>query len=298
MAPPHDHELGARRARPPAAARREAHLLRRRRRGAVADRDGHDHGRRHDHPVDRATCRRSTPAPLLDVLWRNLVVAAYLGAIGVCIGALLRNQVAAIVGVLLVLHRSSSRRCSASSPTSAASRRCRARRPALIGLGDEARHRPARARGGGARDARLADRAVRHRRCAAARARPDVGVGVQHRRTPDHRSRAGRRRRRRGPRRRGRRRGDAEALLGLRELLRPALSRRGLRGRALVLALDRQADRVGRDEQHRRLLLIGPQRPLGVADRARLAVVSRRTCQSSSPVATSPVRTRTEHTAC
>jgi hypothetical protein len=40
--------------------------------------------------------------PLLDVLWRNLVGAAYLGAIGVCIGALLRNQVAALIGVLLV----------------------------------------------------------------------------------------------------------------------------------------------------------------------------------------------------
>ncbi|MDX6688532.1 MAG: type transport system permease protein [Baekduia sp.] len=38
---------------------------------------------------------------LLDVLWRNLVKAAYLGAIGVCLGALLRNQVAAIVGILL-----------------------------------------------------------------------------------------------------------------------------------------------------------------------------------------------------
>jgi hypothetical protein len=40
--------------------------------------------------------------PLLDVLWRNLAGAAYLGAIGVCIGALLRNQVAALVGVLIV----------------------------------------------------------------------------------------------------------------------------------------------------------------------------------------------------
>ena len=39
--------------------------------------------------------------PLLDVLWRNLLGAAYLGAIGVCIGALLRNQVAALVGVLI-----------------------------------------------------------------------------------------------------------------------------------------------------------------------------------------------------
>ena len=40
-------------------------------------------------------------APLLDVLWRNLVGAAYLGALGVCLGALLRNQVAALVGVLI-----------------------------------------------------------------------------------------------------------------------------------------------------------------------------------------------------
>lgn len=38
---------------------------------------------------------------LLDVLWRNLVGAAYLGAIGVCLGALLRNQVAGLVGVLI-----------------------------------------------------------------------------------------------------------------------------------------------------------------------------------------------------
>jgi len=38
---------------------------------------------------------------LLDVLWRNLVGAAYLGVIGVCVGALLRNQVAGLVGVLI-----------------------------------------------------------------------------------------------------------------------------------------------------------------------------------------------------
>jgi ABC-2 type transport system permease protein len=38
---------------------------------------------------------------LLDVLWRNLVVAALLGALGVGIGGLLRNQVVAIVGVLI-----------------------------------------------------------------------------------------------------------------------------------------------------------------------------------------------------
>lgn len=38
---------------------------------------------------------------LLDVLWRNLVVAALLGAFGVCIGALVRNQIVAVVGVLV-----------------------------------------------------------------------------------------------------------------------------------------------------------------------------------------------------
>jgi ABC-2 type transport system permease protein len=40
-------------------------------------------------------------ADLLDVLWRNLTVAALLGALGVAIGALLRNQVVAIIGVLV-----------------------------------------------------------------------------------------------------------------------------------------------------------------------------------------------------
>jgi ABC-2 type transport system permease protein len=39
---------------------------------------------------------------LLDVIWPNLVSAAYLGALGVCIGALLRNQIVAIVGVLVL----------------------------------------------------------------------------------------------------------------------------------------------------------------------------------------------------
>jgi ABC-type transport system involved in multi-copper enzyme maturation permease subunit len=39
---------------------------------------------------------------LADVLWRNLVVAAYLGAFGVCIGGLIRNQIVAIVGLLLM----------------------------------------------------------------------------------------------------------------------------------------------------------------------------------------------------
>ena len=39
---------------------------------------------------------------LADVLWRNLVVAAYLGAFGVCIGGLIRNQIVAIIGLLLM----------------------------------------------------------------------------------------------------------------------------------------------------------------------------------------------------
>ena len=39
---------------------------------------------------------------LADVLWRNLVVAALLGALGVCIGGLLRNQIVATVGLLVV----------------------------------------------------------------------------------------------------------------------------------------------------------------------------------------------------
>jgi ABC-2 type transport system permease protein len=39
---------------------------------------------------------------LADVLWRNLVLAALAGAMGVGIGAVVRNQVVAIVGVLLV----------------------------------------------------------------------------------------------------------------------------------------------------------------------------------------------------
>jgi ABC-2 type transport system permease protein len=38
---------------------------------------------------------------LADVLWRNLLVAALLGALGVCIGALVRNQIVAVVGVLV-----------------------------------------------------------------------------------------------------------------------------------------------------------------------------------------------------
>ncbi|MEA2151692.1 MAG: type transport system permease protein [Solirubrobacteraceae bacterium] len=41
-------------------------------------------------------------ADLLDVLWRNLVVAALLGALGVGLGGLLRNQVVAIVGIFVI----------------------------------------------------------------------------------------------------------------------------------------------------------------------------------------------------
>jgi hypothetical protein len=38
---------------------------------------------------------------LADVLWRNLVVAALLGAFGVCVGGIVRNQIVAIVGLLV-----------------------------------------------------------------------------------------------------------------------------------------------------------------------------------------------------
>jgi ABC-type transport system involved in multi-copper enzyme maturation permease subunit len=39
---------------------------------------------------------------LADVLWRNLAVAALLGPLGVCVGALLRNQVVTVVGSIVV----------------------------------------------------------------------------------------------------------------------------------------------------------------------------------------------------
>lgn len=41
-------------------------------------------------------------ADLVDLLWRNLLVAALVGALGVGVGGLIRHQVAAIVGVLFV----------------------------------------------------------------------------------------------------------------------------------------------------------------------------------------------------
>ena len=37
---------------------------------------------------------------LADVLWRNLAVAAVLGPVGVCIGALVRNQIVTVVGLV------------------------------------------------------------------------------------------------------------------------------------------------------------------------------------------------------
>lgn len=40
-------------------------------------------------------------AELADVLWRNLLIAALFGALGVCVGALVRNQTVAVVGVLI-----------------------------------------------------------------------------------------------------------------------------------------------------------------------------------------------------
>jgi hypothetical protein len=41
-------------------------------------------------------------AGLLDVLWRNLAVAALLAPLGVAVGALLRNQIATVVGLFVV----------------------------------------------------------------------------------------------------------------------------------------------------------------------------------------------------
>jgi ABC-2 type transport system permease protein len=41
-------------------------------------------------------------ADLADILWRNLATAAYFGALGVCVGALVRNQVVGIVGLLVL----------------------------------------------------------------------------------------------------------------------------------------------------------------------------------------------------
>ncbi|MEO8689357.1 MAG: hypothetical protein ABI611_14240 [Solirubrobacteraceae bacterium] len=38
---------------------------------------------------------------LADILWRNLVAAALLGAFGVCVGGIVRNQIVAIVGLLV-----------------------------------------------------------------------------------------------------------------------------------------------------------------------------------------------------
>jgi ABC-2 type transport system permease protein len=39
------------------------------------------------------------PGGLADVLWRNLAVAAVLGPLGVCVGALVRNQIVTVVGL-------------------------------------------------------------------------------------------------------------------------------------------------------------------------------------------------------
>ena len=47
---------------------------------------------------DQATLDMAT---LVDMMWRNLVVSAYLGALGVCVGAIVRSQVGVIIGLLL-----------------------------------------------------------------------------------------------------------------------------------------------------------------------------------------------------
>jgi ABC-2 type transport system permease protein len=42
------------------------------------------------------------PGGLADVLWRNLAVAALLGPLGVCVGALVRNQIVTVVGLVVM----------------------------------------------------------------------------------------------------------------------------------------------------------------------------------------------------
>ncbi|MCW3014063.1 MAG: hypothetical protein JWO02_1155 [Solirubrobacterales bacterium] len=39
---------------------------------------------------------------IADVLWRNLAVAALLGPLGVCVGALVRNQIVTVVGLVIL----------------------------------------------------------------------------------------------------------------------------------------------------------------------------------------------------
>jgi hypothetical protein len=39
---------------------------------------------------------------IADVLWRNLAVAALLGPLGVCVGALVRNQIVTVVGLVIM----------------------------------------------------------------------------------------------------------------------------------------------------------------------------------------------------
>jgi ABC-2 type transport system permease protein len=41
-------------------------------------------------------------ADLADLLWRNVLVAALFGALGVCLGAVIRNQIATIIGIVLM----------------------------------------------------------------------------------------------------------------------------------------------------------------------------------------------------
>ena len=39
---------------------------------------------------------------IADVLWRNLAVAALLGPLGVCVGALIRNQIVTVIGLIII----------------------------------------------------------------------------------------------------------------------------------------------------------------------------------------------------
>lgn len=39
---------------------------------------------------------------IADVLWRNLAVAALLGPLGVCVGAMIRNQIVTVIGLIII----------------------------------------------------------------------------------------------------------------------------------------------------------------------------------------------------
>ena len=102
MAPPDDHRHRPRRAQPAAPDEREDARLRRGRRRAVADRDG-----RRSCSSARSSCPRAASTPSRSRTCSTSCGATCssprcVGALGVGIGALIRNQIVAIIGVLIL----------------------------------------------------------------------------------------------------------------------------------------------------------------------------------------------------